>query len=103
MARRLKKLLHLIKQPRFSDTCFAGNHDNLAALFLPDLFPALDQPLNLAIPTVKLGQPRPSRKSAPEGARLTYFPYLNRSEEHTSELQSLMRNSYAVFCLKKKN
>src|SRR3546814_1782767 len=26
----------------------------------------------------------------------------SRSEEHTSELQSLMRNSYAVFCLKKK-
>src|SRR3546814_10893518 len=26
---------------------------------------------------------------------------LGRSEEHTSELQSLMRNSYAVFCLKK--
>src|SRR3546814_5042665 len=26
-----------------------------------------------------------------------------RSEEHTSELQSLMRNSYAVFCLKKNN
>src|SRR3546814_4564922 len=28
---------------------------------------------------------------------------LPRSEEHTSELQSLMRISYAVFCLKKKN
>src|SRR3546814_3430415 len=28
--------------------------------------------------------------------------YLVRSEEHTSELQSLMRISYAVFCLKKK-
>src|SRR3546814_5903792 len=28
--------------------------------------------------------------------------WLVRSEEHTSELQSLMRNSYAVFCLKKK-
>src|SRR3546814_1258315 len=28
---------------------------------------------------------------------------LMRSEEHTSELQSLMRISYAVFCLKKKN
>src|SRR3546814_7583206 len=27
---------------------------------------------------------------------------INRSEEHTSELQSLMRTSYAVFCLKKK-
>src|SRR3546814_10707627 len=33
-----------------------------------------------------------------------HFPNLKiRSEEHTSELQSLMRISYAVFCLKKKN
>src|SRR3546814_4257516 len=29
--------------------------------------------------------------------------FMLRSEEHTSELQSLMRSSYAVFCLKKKN
>src|SRR3546814_4842054 len=29
--------------------------------------------------------------------------FVRRSEEHTSELQSLMRISYAVFCLKKKN
>src|SRR3546814_8632511 len=29
--------------------------------------------------------------------------FIARSEEHTSELQSLMRISYAVFCLKKKN
>src|SRR3546814_4414873 len=32
--------------------------------------------------------------------RITVEP--DRSEEHTSELQSLMRNSYAVFCLKNK-
>src|SRR3546814_9189007 len=31
------------------------------------------------------------------------LPFADRSEEHTSELQSLMRISYAVFCLKKKN
>src|SRR3546814_10685792 len=31
------------------------------------------------------------------------FDHLLRSEEHTSELQSLMRNSYAVFCLTNKN
>src|SRR3546814_7437548 len=31
------------------------------------------------------------------------FHVADRSEEHTSELQSLMRISYAVFCLKKKN
>src|SRR3546814_8047147 len=30
------------------------------------------------------------------------LPIITRSEEHTSELQSLMRISYAVFCLKKK-
>src|SRR3546814_5277507 len=33
----------------------------------------------------------------------THAPFGPRSEEHTSELQSLMRISYAVFCLKKKN
>src|SRR3546814_8473858 len=41
-----------------------------------------------------------------EYGRLAYapddYPLLARSEEHTSELQSLMRISYAVFCLKKK-
>src|SRR3546814_2567350 len=31
------------------------------------------------------------------------FASIGRSEEHTSELQSLMRISYAVFCLKQKN
>src|SRR3546814_5032593 len=35
--------------------------------------------------------------------RGTFAPGTARSEEHTSELQSLMRISYAVFCLKKKN
>src|SRR3546814_7949912 len=43
----------------------------------------------------------------PEPASLLMFGLgflaLGRSEEHTSELQSLMRISYAVFCLKKKN
>src|SRR3546814_3238671 len=31
------------------------------------------------------------------------FSFFGRSEEHTSELQSLMRISYAVFCVKKKH
>src|SRR3546814_13032988 len=31
-----------------------------------------------------------------------FLPTYSRSEEHTSELQSLMRKSYAVFCLQKK-
>src|SRR3546814_6290302 len=52
-----------------------------------------------------------AEKAAPVRARngLTVIPDKSfadvpaRSEEHTSELQSLMRSSYAVFCLKKKN
>src|SRR3546814_3241450 len=38
----------------------------------------------------------------PRGARILDLLHDRRSEEHTSELQSLMRISYAVFCLKKK-
>src|SRR3546814_9732816 len=38
----------------------------------------------------------------PEHRRLEFDRAAPRSEEHTSELQSLMRISYAVFCLKKK-
>src|SRR3546814_10732946 len=39
-----------------------------------------------------------------DGLQLRYHAsYLKRSEEHTSELQSLMRTSYAVFCLQKQN
>src|SRR3546814_9739951 len=36
------------------------------------------------------------------GADAVLLPKVSRSEEHTSELQSLMRTSYAVFCLTKK-
>src|SRR3546814_2079927 len=36
-------------------------------------------------------------------AQILVSDHPGRSEEHTSELQSLMRISYAVFCLKKKN
>src|SRR3546814_10234381 len=39
----------------------------------------------------------------PQGLRDHGIDQPHRSEEHTSELQSLMRISYAVFCLKKKN
>src|SRR3546814_1041448 len=40
----------------------------------------------------------PQHKIGPAASRMA----AERSEEHTSELQSLMRNSYAVFCLTKK-
>src|SRR3546814_2295134 len=48
--------------------------------------------------TEKLAESKPFNQSIGYMDRLDYV----RSEEHTSELQSLMRISYAVFCLKKK-
>src|SRR3546814_10819487 len=44
---------------------------------------------------------QPARRRAPTLQQ--FIADRERSEEHTSELQSLMRISYAVFCLKKKN
>src|SRR3546814_1363388 len=49
--------------------------------------------------------PRRLHRAQPIGDRRVAVPHRpidQRSEEHTSELQSLMRISYAVFCLKKK-
>src|SRR3546814_6238370 len=43
------------------------------------------------------------RQNSFRAATEAWFGLQSRSEEHTSELQSLMRISYAVFCLKKKN
>src|SRR3546814_8617607 len=46
---------------------------------------------------------RPDRRCSPPPVEKTLMGIAHsRSEEHTSELQSLMRISYAVFCLKKK-
>src|SRR3546814_4685073 len=47
--------------------------------------------------TIDLGLPGMRKREGLRDLRVKY-----RSEEHTSELQSLMRISYAVFCLKKK-
>src|SRR3546814_3644795 len=48
-------------------------------------------------------RPHRPRKHAASGGRRAPWLRSDRSEEHTSELQSLMRISYAVFCLKKKH
>src|SRR3546814_6799996 len=70
-----------------------------------DTMPALtnDQNLNRTARVVDRNGTR--RYVTVAGTQHRYFNYrynYRRSEEHTSELQSLMRISYAVFCLKKK-
>src|SRR3546814_6450340 len=56
------------------------------------------RPTKLPSATTAFSDPSTCASGCATGARQAW-----RSEEHTSELQSLMRISYAVFCLKKKN
>src|SRR3546814_8049943 len=94
-----------------SDVCssdlFAGSIAS-AAKPGPGHRPAIPQPVpNSAAPPIRRGvrSVRSGRANvAPiKGFAIRAWTRQARSEEHTSELQSLMRTSYAVFCLKKKN
>src|SRR3546814_4461268 len=83
-------LAQAIPGERELDRTFRRKHalDQFGAVFQGDMH--LDEPA--------------SRRAAAQALRIFRpAPFLfGRSEEHTSELQSLMRISYAVFCLKKK-
>src|SRR3546814_14616781 len=76
----------------------------------PDAYAAAEGSMYFAVPTVwSRVTENAAAASALTSARLLVsgsaplpVPVFERSEEHTSELQSLMRISYAVFCLKKK-
>src|SRR3546814_10292900 len=106
VARWKRHLIKLIDIPaceekpprsRVGPDCFHQLGDLVVAFFLATVKISFDQ--FIARPIHPL--------SAIDGAKITPFPcefliFHDRSEEHTSELQSLMRISYAVFCLKKK-
>src|SRR3546814_2892063 len=76
-------------------------HDPEEAMFMADRIA-----LMRAGRIVQLGTPANLYYQPSEAFVASFFGEINslegRSEEHTSELQSLMRISYAVFCLKKK-
>src|SRR3546814_2897414 len=96
-----------------SNTLTAIGKDSLTAIFLIGVMFAEDWLLALIttvilplaiLPSVRIGRSmrKVSGKNQVQVGRLTTLLDEARSEEHTSELQSLMRISYAVFCLKKK-
>src|SRR3546814_4798978 len=57
---------------------------------------------DMAMDVEHVGAPRLNQRALARHVQIFARIELGRSEEHTSELQSLMRTSYAVFCLKKK-
>src|SRR3546814_1009080 len=82
-------------------TLFRSHRAPLRGLGVP-----LPSPAQVRLPALRVSpQSHPDclRSSSPLASFYSASAYPIRSEEHTSELQSLMRISYAVFCLKKKN
>src|SRR3546814_7945024 len=72
----------------------------------PESSAPVDQVSKLVVdPSIRIQLPVRSPTRSIRGSRSARATPISaqRSEEHTSELQSLMRISYAVFCLKKKN
>src|SRR3546814_1065460 len=90
-----------------SDVC-SSDLQMVAFRFLQGIFAAFIGPLSQSV-MLDINPPeRHARAMSIWGMGIMIGPILGpvlggRSEEHTSELQSLMRISYAVFCLKKKN
>src|SRR3546814_1183443 len=76
---------------RGSSSCFGTSRSTRTAM-LPFLRPM--RPLNI-------GTSPQRRSTSPSGWVFSMSREPTRSEEHTSEIQSPMRNSYAVFCYKK--
>src|SRR3546814_8911871 len=90
----------------------AGEHDltenivHLVLAKLPDAPPGI-RGISLFLvpkflPVEEAGEVRPGMRNGVACGSIEHKMGIKRSEEHTSELQSLMRISYAVFCLKKK-
>src|SRR3546814_1292910 len=89
-----------------SDVCSSdlhAGHQDIADVgeFQPFLGVLLDHDDGLAFALLQVGQDLEDHVD--EAWLQADGGLVDRSEEHTSELQSLMRISYAVFCLKKKN
>src|SRR3546814_4033763 len=80
--------------PERSDDCMAPH--------LADVFPHQRRCRRSAAVHARGAKPLQRRRSSSTAFDRAHERE-RRSEEHTSELQSLMRTSYAVFCLKKKN
>src|SRR3546814_6254514 len=90
----------LFRSTRFS----ASAHEALVDLDLVEWCIAQITERAVAGAEVVERQPHPKfPQPGEDGLRTPIVADKDRTEEHTSELQSLMRISYAVFCLKKKN
>src|SRR3546814_6187976 len=82
---------------------FLRHHNGQTALVISNMTPVPRMAYGIGVPIAGRWSERLNTDaSVYGGSGVGNSGSANRSEEHTSELQSLMRISYAVFCLKKK-
>src|SRR3546814_7049547 len=87
---KIRKVMKIAKEPISMETPIGDDEDSHLGDFIEDT--NVESPIDSTTNTNLM-----------ETVRDVLAGLTPRSEEHTSELQSLMRISYAVFCLKKKN
>src|SRR3546814_1061966 len=96
----------LLRPPRSTrtDTLFPYTTLFRSLLFVFFASLSVSAQCSLTEPAVELNHVSPNGGNCTVNLNLSFtIDKNNRSEEHTSELQSLMRISYAVFCTKKKS
>src|SRR3546814_6241042 len=99
---RVLALANLPRSARAKPWCSAAARSGLAARKVRSAAAGTNHSRALAVSvTVPVACAPSSTVASPISAPSASVP--TRSEEHTSEIQSLMRISYAVFCLQKKN
>src|SRR3546814_4962669 len=88
--------------PTLSERCVRGEIEFACHPCEPDLLIKLHKVDGKRLYVLIEAKHLSGKSSGPSEDLTAPYDQLARSEEHTSELQSLMRISYAVFCLKKK-
>src|SRR3546814_1595916 len=91
--------LMILRPPRSTRTATLFPSTTLFRSPAATVIASLTPQVSAACPQIQLPMASPPATAVWKAARTR--PATQRSEEHTSELQSLMRISYAVFCLKK--
>src|SRR3546814_3430010 len=102
-AARLRRIIRAILERNYAAVCPPDYVEKVVASVKPDRY-RLRAPRYLK--SEQIAAPLPGAAGQVKIALVVNdkhdIHHVHRSEEHTSELQSLMRISYAVFCLKKK-
>src|SRR3546814_7722878 len=95
----------VVADPKYAGTSLGQHHNKMRVVPASAPSPVVTTSDRVGSGALSVADPRPvclMRPDRDSSVTQGHYGVADRSEEHTSELQSLMRISYAVFCLQKK-